>query len=496
MAKRELSKRRSDGIAAFSEGSEHEAQVLRRRLDMAREENAHLAGELKDAKRRIAALEGSGEEDTVPGSASASALEELRAQLAASRDETEGLRADLRERHRLLEERTQRCGQLEAELKDRTFALDELRQRYEAGARELAGVREEMALIQRSFLEQQERAAADSRVPGGAAVGQRPSRGVAQWRKGGGIGTRRAAIIASVLVVVLVTAWWLRPKSGEPTAEPSPGGREAAEAPAAGGSDPGSTRYAGAQLTEKSFVVQRVQDRLRSGGSGPVMLQLPGGAFTMGNRAFAADGDAYPAHTVSLQPFLIGAFEVTFEEYDRFARATARALPSDFGVGRGKRPVIGVSWFDANDYAAWLSGETGQRYRLPSEAEWEYAARGATDTPYWWGYEAGQGRAVCFDCGAFLNRRSIAPVGSLAANPFGLFDTVGNAMEWVADCYHPSYSGAPDNGSPWLEDGCAMRVARGGSFNKPAASARSSSRDRFDPQTRIDMLGFRLARDL
>jgi formylglycine-generating enzyme required for sulfatase activity len=186
---------------------------------------------------------------------------------------------------------------------------------------------------------------------------------------------------------------------------------------------------------------------------------------------------------------------VTFEEYDRYAHAAGERIPKDFGWGRGRRPVVDVSWQDAKGYAKWLSAQTGKRYRLPSEAEWEYAARAGKVSTYWWGYQKGRGRAVCFDCGSQWDNRSTAPVASFPPNPFGLYDTVGNVMEWVEDCYHPSYDGAPADGRPWEEANCGDRVVRSGAFNKPAESMRDISRHALAPDTRIDTVGFRLARD-
>jgi formylglycine-generating enzyme required for sulfatase activity len=215
----------------------------------------------------------------------------------------------------------------------------------------------------------------------------------------------------------------------------------------------------------------------------------------MGRPGAIPSDDRSPAHPVRLGGFLIGAYEVTYAEYDRYARATGSRLPNDFGWGRGPRPVVDVTWDDALAYTRWLSGQTGKTYRLPSEAEWEFAAAGGARTTYWWGFETGVGRAACFDCGSVWDNRSTAPVGSFAANSLGLYDTAGNAMEWVADCYRPGYAGAPADGSPVIADDCPYRVARGGAFNKPARSMGSTFRQRFDPVTRLDMLGFRLARD-
>ena len=216
----------------------------------------------------------------------------------------------------------------------------------------------------------------------------------------------------------------------------------------------------------------------------------------MGSPGLAGEPDERPEHEVRIGGFLMSAHEVTFADYDRFARSTGRRLPEDFGWGRGRRPVVDVSWTDAQAYAYWLSRQTGRTYRLPSEAEWEYAARAGTQSSYWWGLNADAGRAQCFDCGtAWDNGRSTAPVGSFEANPFGLWDTAGNVLEWTADCYQPTYEGAPADGSAWDQQPCTARVARGGAFNKPAKSMRSAARAQFAPEARINMLGFRLARD-
>jgi formylglycine-generating enzyme required for sulfatase activity len=170
-------------------------------------------------------------------------------------------------------------------------------------------------------------------------------------------------------------------------------------------------------------------------------------------------------------------------------------LPDDAGWGRGKQPVVNVNWDDARAYTAWLSAQTGARYRLPSEAEWEYAARGGSDNRFWWGYPIGTGNAICFDCGSRWDNRNPAPVGSLAANGFGLHDTAGNVMEWVEDCYHPDYQGAPAGGSPWIGGDCGQHMVRGGAYNKPARSLRSGARLQMAKDSRLNNLGFRIARD-
>jgi formylglycine-generating enzyme required for sulfatase activity len=210
-----------------------------------------------------------------------------------------------------------------------------------------------------------------------------------------------------------------------------------------------------------------------------------------------------PVHAVEVaRPFLIGKHEVTFAEYDHFALATWRKLPSDQGWGREDRPVINVSWDDAVAYAEWLSNETHKHFRLPSEAEWEYAARGGTQTAYWWGDEIRQDGKVwanCNGCGSEWELKQSAPVGSFAANPFGLQDTAGNVWEWVQDCWHVNYDGAPDDGSAWGESedgGCGRRVVRGGSWFTVPVLLRSAHRSSYVADGRLVRLGFRLAQDL
>jgi formylglycine-generating enzyme required for sulfatase activity len=205
--------------------------------------------------------------------------------------------------------------------------------------------------------------------------------------------------------------------------------------------------------------------------------------------------DESPPHEVAVGRFLIGAREITFSEYEQFARSIGSRLPDGLDWGSSQQPVAGVTWDDAVAYAQWLSRETGRRYRLPSEAEWEYAARAGRPKAFWWGNEAEIGRAVCFDCGTQWDNRVAAPVASLAPNPFGLYDTAGNVMEWVGDCWSPDYAGAPADARTRTDGDCRFRVARGGAFNKPAVAMRSAARNHFVPATRIDMLGFRIVRE-
>ena len=160
-------------------------------------------------------------------------------------------------------------------------------------------------------------------------------------------------------------------------------------------------------------------------------------------------------------------FEVTFDEWDAcVAYGDCDPRVSDSGWGRGRQPVINVTWDDAKRYVAWLSRMTGKPYRLLTEAEWEYAARAGTQTAYSWGDEIGKGNANCDGCGSQWDNKQTAPVGSFAANAFGLYDMHGNVWEWVEDCFHDNYEGAPDDGSAWTADGdCNSRVLRGGSWS-------------------------------
>ena len=182
--------------------------------------------------------------------------------------------------------------------------------------------------------------------------------------------------------------------------------------------------------------------------------------------------------------FAVGVYEVTFAEWDACVSdgGCGGYRPDDEGWGRGKRPVVNVSWDDAQAYVRWLSGETGEDYRLLSEAEWEYVARAGTTTRYWWRDEVGWNRANCRGCGSRWDGEGTAPVGSFSANPFGLHDVHGNVLEWVEDC--------------WEEGNCGRRVLRGGSWVDFPWNLRSASRDGYISGNRSYVSGFRVARTL
>jgi formylglycine-generating enzyme required for sulfatase activity len=264
------------------------------------------------------------------------------------------------------------------------------------------------------------------------------------------------------------------------------------EEPDAGTASSATPHQAGSSRPRRPVV----RDRLAIGFLGPELVAIGPGSFEMGSPSTLPYPTEWPQHQVQVGRILMGTREVSFAEFDLFARTTGADLPSDFHWGRGKRPVVGVSWDDANAYTTWLSRQTGHRYRLPSEAEWEYAARGNNPMFFWWGSEPRDGRAVCFDCGTVWDNRMTVPVASFAPNPFGLYDTTGNVMEWVGDCWNLDYTGAPTDARIRTDGDCTMRVARGGAFNRPALSMRSAARFHFPRETRVNMLGFRVARDL
>ena len=237
------------------------------------------------------------------------------------------------------------------------------------------------------------------------------------------------------------------------------------------------------------------REKLQLGGQGPLMVELPAGSYEMGSVGNSLNFDEGPRHRVNVAAFSVAKYEVTFEEYDRFARATGRRLPYDESWGRGGRPVINVSWDDARAYARWLTEQTGQTYRLPSEAEWEYFTRAGSAASFWWHDDSNNLHANCFDCGSEWDSLRTAPVGSFEANDFGLHDVTGNVQEWTSDCYHGSYHGAPVDGSSWQFPECVMRVVRGGAYTSPLDSLRSAKRSQYDQDTRLDNLGFRVVRE-
>ena len=279
------------------------------------------------------------------------------------------------------------------------------------------------------------------------------------------------------------------------------------------------------------------EERLRE-LAGP-MVDIPGGEFRMGDQAGDGDANERPVHTVRVKPFRLGKYEVTVGQFRAFVAASGYQTEAERNVrwqgcvtidpasGKGRyhagtawsapgfeqsstHPVTCVSWNDAQAFIDWLNRESGLRFRLPTEAEWEYAARAGTGTRYPWGDDANAGCAHANGADQtlgpdeifFLSRMECsdghfwpAPVGSYRANGLGLHDLNGNVYEWTADCWNKNYKRAPADGSAWTSGDCSRRVLRGGAWPFPPVLLRVSHRSRTRTAVRTDNLGFRLAQD-
>ena len=279
----------------------------------------------------------------------------------------------------------------------------------------------------------------------------------------------------------------------------------------------------GAEQGDASERQPSAGERFRDCPDCPAMVVVPAGSYRMGSVAWenGRDDDEGPVHDVTFAaPFALGVYEVTVAEFGRFVAETGYSAASSCwsdesssswrnpGFGQsGGHPVVCVSWSDAKNYAEWLRSKTGEVYRLASESEWEYAARTGTTTPWPWGLgEADQcrhangrdastqglsGGAGCNDGHSWT-----APVGSYAANAWGLHDMLGNALEWTEDCYNGSYAGAPSDGSVWEDGDCTKRVLRGGSWSFGPSDLRAAFRARSATGYRLYIVGFRVARTL
>ena len=248
-----------------------------------------------------------------------------------------------------------------------------------------------------------------------------------------------------------------------------------------------------APATELGQPSSKPGDTFRDCADCPELVVLPPGSFDMGS----ASEYENPMHRVTIaKPFAIGRHEVTFSEWDKCVEdGGCKYRPDDRGWGRGERPAINLSWLDAKAFVTWLSQKTGKSYRLPSEAEWEYAARAGTNTAYWWGRDIGSRQANCRECNTGEPQRT-SPVGSFKPNAFGLYDTAGNVAEWMEDCWNDNYRGAPHDGAAWMSGQCRLHVLRGGAFDSQAKYLRSMSRFRYDVDVRYIANGFRVVREL
>ena len=235
----------------------------------------------------------------------------------------------------------------------------------------------------------------------------------------------------------------------------------------------------------------------------PLMTEISGGAFDMGDLSGQLfSQEPLPVHLVTVQPFAMGVYEVTVDQWDACYDAGACTLsPSSGGWGGGYRPVITVGWDDVQEYLLWINDVTGKNYRLPSESEWEYAARAGSTTERWWGDQDpkcinGLVNGARFDDNVNCIDIGTAAVGSYSRNAFGLYDVLGNVREWTEDCWHDDYIGAPSDGSAWTTGDCFQHVVRGGSWESDQNSLRSAYRAGHDATDRRYNLGFRIARDL
>src|SRR6516165_700919 len=298
---------------------------------------------------------------------------------------------------------------------------------------------------------------------------------------------RRTSLVGLCVPGAAIIVWLTMPPAPAQVTTPTPAPAVSTEA---------------APLSPMQEKALKPKDAFKECAKCPEMMVVPAGSFMMGSPTSEPGHsvDENPQHTVTIaRPFAVGRFEVTFDEWDACVAdgGCNGYKPSDEGWGRGRRPVINVSWDDATAYVAWLSKKTGKPYRLPSGAEYEYATRGGTQTVYPWGDAIGTNNANCHACGSQWDARQTAPVGSFAANGFGLYDMVGNVREWTEDCYHERYIGAPTDGSPWIEGAdCSRRVVRSGSWLLAPAFLRSAYRYWFTTDYRLNYLGFRVARTL
>jgi formylglycine-generating enzyme required for sulfatase activity len=226
-------------------------------------------------------------------------------------------------------------------------------------------------------------------------------------------------------------------------------------------------------------------------------IALKAGSFKLGD---VNSKTAIPVHDVQIRAFAIGKYLVTRGDFAAFIQDSHHQAGEGWHKARFRQsdrdPVINIGWGDAQAFAEWLSRKTHKKFRLPSEAEWEYAARAGTTTRYYWGDEVGSNQANCNSCGSRWDGDSTAPVGSFAANAWGLFDMAGNAGEWMQDCYSDSYRDAPTDGSAFSGGDCKQRVVRGGAWSEAAENMGSAFRDFNLPDYHYMNIGFRLAREL
>lgn len=224
------------------------------------------------------------------------------------------------------------------------------------------------------------------------------------------------------------------------------------------------------------------------------MVRIGGGSYMMGHGS--KDPTALPVHHVTVNAFALGQYPVTVGEWNACHLDGGCPAAPRMAAVQDTTPVHNVSWDDAQSFIVWLSRRAGHPYRLPTESEWEYAARADTTTRYWWGDQAGTYLANCAACGGKQNPRAPLPVDTFQPNGFGLYDMLGGVAQWMQDCWYPSYVGAHADGAAREVHGCGKRVLRGGSFRSGLDDITPISRDSYDASVRYLANGFRVARDL
>ena len=247
--------------------------------------------------------------------------------------------------------------------------------------------------------------------------------------------------------------------------------------------------------------VTYIQDKLKNGELSPNMVIIPPGTGTIGGENFRSFQDEAPIFEATVKDsYALSETEITFAQYDQFCKTGIRSCPSDEDWGRGKQPVINISWFDAVAYTKWLSKETGYTYRLPSEVEWEYAARAGTSSKFWWGNEYKQGIDHCDrDLGGCPKGSDLGhpwQVGILKPNPFGLYDVTSNVYEWVEDCYVDNHNNVTGTTAANKTGDCNDRTVKGASWTMPQPHVHHSLRMGFTINARADSIGFRVLREI
>lgn len=320
---------------------------------------------------------------------------------------------------------------------------------------------------------------------------------------------RKIAITGAALILLSGTAGWFaryvyanprlalvtgRPGLPPPTVErhePQASSATPASAPAA--AEPKPAPQPVPQQTALAIPPHIVPAEAPTKQREPEMVAVPPGVFLMGSNL---DPSEEPVHQVHVKPFLLGRFPITIHEWrDCVAAHGCDDIdPETIGADADTTPMTNLSWVDAHRYAGWLAASTGKDYRLPTEAEWEFAARAGSKTTYWWGARMIADVADCKGCGRPYDPKKPLVVGALKANPFGLYDMAGGVAQWTADCWHRNYKGAPPDGSAWHTPDCPEHVLRGGSWRNDITEVRAAVREFYDTTVRYPTHGMRIAR--